>query len=144
MSNLAYRLSSPHFLDFLNFLSAESLYILKIHLCSKRHEFWMKKEGVITKTRFWKMSKKWTLRELCSKKGFFQNFLHSFPVSGHQDLSNGVCQTPCTFSGLKIHLERNVEGLERKSINLHYLFFSKYSICLVRFLFTAAWSSLFP
>ena len=48
------------------FFSAESLYILKIHLCSKQHEFWMKNKGVITKTRFWKMSKKWTLRELCS------------------------------------------------------------------------------
>ena len=40
------------------------------------------------------------------EKKKFQNFLHKISVCGHQDLSNVICQTPCTVSGLKLHLGR--------------------------------------
>ena len=45
------------------------------------------------------------------KLNFLQKNFQSFSdisVFGHQDLSNDICQTPFTFSGLKLHLELNL------------------------------------
>ena len=51
-----------------------------------------------------------TLNLIFSKKIFFRILNIAFRFVGIKTYEMTICQTPCTFSGLKLHLGRNVNN----------------------------------